>query len=165
MDLDLVPASTEVAPELAVLHSEVAETLTTQFGRGPWSTKTSVKGVLYAMRTSRVFIARDGAEIVATLRLTTKKPWAIDASCFKSSSKLVYLLAMAVRPNRQRQRIGSRCLVEAERIAREMKADAIRLDTYDANAGASGFYSACGYEEIARRSYRGTALIYFELRL
>ena len=41
-------------------YTEVAEDLTRRHGRGMWSTKTSEKGVLYAMRTSRVFAARVG---------------------------------------------------------------------------------------------------------
>jgi hypothetical protein len=36
------------AAKLAVLHTMVAEHLTNLHGRGPWSAKTSHKGVLYA---------------------------------------------------------------------------------------------------------------------
>ncbi len=90
-------ASTADAAALAVLHTAVADDLTQKHGRGPWSTKTSEKGVLLALRTSRVFIARQGDEIVGTLRLATKKPWAIDVSYFAKCTKPVYLLAMAVR--------------------------------------------------------------------
>ena len=89
---------------LAALHTEVAEDLTRRHGRGMWSTKTSEKGVLHAMRTSRVFAAREGAEIVATLRLATKKPWAIDTSYFSPCSRPLYLVGMAVTPARQRRR-------------------------------------------------------------
>jgi hypothetical protein len=62
---------------------------------------TSEKGVLLALRTSRVLVASEGAEIVATLRLTTKKPWAIDTKYFAPSKTPLYLLAMAVAPARQ----------------------------------------------------------------
>jgi hypothetical protein len=34
------------------------------------------------MSTSQVFVASEGAEIAATFRLATKKPWAIDTSDF-----------------------------------------------------------------------------------
>jgi GNAT superfamily N-acetyltransferase len=153
------------AEELAALHTAVAEHLTRREGRGPWLTRTSEKGVLNAMRTSRVFVAREGTEIVATLRLATKKPWAIDPSYFSECAKPLYLLAMAVSPTRQRQGIGRQCLKEVERIARAWPADAIRLDAYDAGAGASRFYSSCGYAEVGRVSYRNTPLIYFELLL
>ena len=92
------------AAALAALHTAVAEDLTRLHGRGAWSTKTSEKGVLYAMRTSRVFVAREGAEIVATLRLATKKPWAIDTSYFSPCSRPLYLLAMAVTPGKATSR-------------------------------------------------------------
>jgi ribosomal protein S18 acetylase RimI-like enzyme len=153
------------ARELAALHTAIARHLTDLHGRGPWSTKTSEKGVLYAMRTSRVFIARKGAEIVATLRLSTKKPWAIDTSYFTPVDRPIYLLAMAVAPAEQRHGLGRRCFDEAQRIARALPADAIRLDAYDSQAGAGGFYSRCGCSEVARVVYRNTPLIYYETLL
>jgi GNAT superfamily N-acetyltransferase len=159
------PGTVDDAPALAALHTTVGVDLTSRYGRGPWSTKTSEKGVLFAMRTSRVFVAREGGEIVATLHLTTKKPWAIDTSYFAKCSRWLYLLAMAVTPERQRQGLGRRCLDEAARIARAWPADAIRLDAFDADAGAGGFYGRCGYTEVGRVSYRETPLSYFELRL
>jgi len=155
-------AAVNDAAKLAALHTAVSEHLTSQHGHGPWSAPTSEKGVLYAMRTSRVFIARRGAEIVGTLRLATKKPWAIDTSYFSKCQRPLYLLAMAVLPRMQRQGLGRRCLEEATRIARKWPADAIRLDAYDADAGAGPFYARCGYTEVGRISYRNVPLIYYE---
>jgi GNAT superfamily N-acetyltransferase len=156
------PATTDEASLLAVLHTAVADHLTKLHGHGPWSSKTSEKGVLLAMRRSHVFVARLGLEIVGTLCLTTRKPWAIDSSYFSPCRKPVYLIAMAITPVRQRQGIGRRCMKEAERIAKALPADALRLDAYDAKAGAGGFYAKCGLVERGRVSYRGAPLIYFE---
>ncbi|HLX71358.1 MAG TPA: GNAT family N-acetyltransferase [Verrucomicrobiae bacterium] len=161
----LKPGTVDDAAPLALLHTTVANHLTDVHGTGPWSSKTSEKGMLFAMRTSKVFVARLDGELVGTLRLTTKKPWAIDTSYFSDSKKPVYLLAMAITPARQRQGIGRMCLEEAARIAREWPADAMRLDAYDAKAGAGNFYTRCGWKETGRASYRGAALIYFELLL
>jgi hypothetical protein len=44
-------------------------------------------------------------------------------------------------------------------------ADAIRLDAFDATAGAGPFYAKCGYREIAHVIYKKDPLIYFELIL
>lgn len=41
--------------------------------------------------------------------------------------------------------------------------DAIRLEAFDADAGAGGLYRQCGFTEVGRASYRGTPLIYFEM--
>ena len=153
------------AAELAMLHTAVADHLTSLYGRGPWSSHTSEKGVLYAMRHSKVLVAMEGAAIVATLRLASKKPWAIDTSYFTKCEKALYLLAMAVAPARQHQGIGRRCLEEANRIARAWPADAIRLDAYNADAGGGPFYQRCGYAERGRGSYRNTPLIYYEFLL
>jgi GNAT superfamily N-acetyltransferase len=153
------------AQELALLHTSVAEDLTQRYRPGPWSSKSSEKGILFALRTTRVFVARQGAEILATFRLTQKKPWAIDTSYFSLSRSPVYLLAMAVKPARQGQGIGRACLEEAGRLASLWPADSIRLDAFDADAGAGGFYARCGYSKVGHVSYRSTPLIYFELLL
>jgi GNAT superfamily N-acetyltransferase len=153
------------AAELAALHTSVADHLTQRHGKGTWSSKASENGLLYAMRISRVFVAREGSEIVGTLRLATKKPWAIDTSYFTACRKPLYLLAMAVKPAKQGRGIGRRCLEEAAKQGRAWPADAIRLDAFDAEAGAGRFYTRCGYTELGRTSYRNTPLIYYELLL
>ncbi len=153
------------ATALATLHTTVAGHLTDLHGRGAWSSKTSEKGVLFAMRTSRVFVVREDTEIIATLRLTTKKPWAIDTSYFTACQRPLYLLAMAVTPARQRKGIGRWCLEEAQRAANAWPADAIRLDAYDADAGAGCFYARCGFTEVGRAEYRKVPLIYYEYLL
>jgi GNAT superfamily N-acetyltransferase len=155
-------ATADDAQTLAALHTAVAEHLTGLHGHGPWSSKTSEKGVLHAMRTSQVFVARQGTEIVGTLRLATKKPWAIDTSYFAKCDRPLYLVGMAVTPARQSRGIGRLCLEEAKQIARAWPADAIRLDAYDADAGAGGFYASCGCTEVGRVTYRNSPLIYYE---
>lgn len=165
MSFSLRPAVVTEAATLAALHTAAADHLTEQFGRGPWSSGTSEKGILFAMRMSTVFVAREGNRIVGTLRLASKKPWAIDTSYFTPYQKPIYLLGMAVIPARQRRGVGKRCLKEAIKIAGTWQADAIRLDAYDAIAGAGPFYARCGFTEVGRASYRGTPLIYYEYRL
>lgn len=163
--LKLEPATLDEAVALAALHTAVAGHLTERHGAGPWSGQTTEKGVLFAMRQSSVFVARRDGEIIATLRLATRKPWAIDTSYFTAAQKPFYLLAMAVTPAWQRQGLGRQCLNEAVRIAKAEQADVIRLDAYDAKAGAGEFYARCGFDERGRATYRGAALIYYELRL
>ncbi|HEX3359085.1 MAG TPA: GNAT family N-acetyltransferase [Tepidisphaeraceae bacterium] len=163
--LKLEPAKMEDAAELAALHTAVADHLTSIHGQGPWSGETSEKGVLFAMRNSHVFVVRHRGEIIATLRLATKKPWAIDRSYFTKCQKPLYLLAMAVTPAKQRQGLGRQCLEEAKKIVKAFPADAIFLDAYDAPAGAGPFYAHCGFTERGRVTYRNAPLIYYEILL
>jgi GNAT superfamily N-acetyltransferase len=166
MDVSILqPATVSDAPALAALHSAVAEHLTKLHGAGPWSAKTTEKGIGFAMRHSKIFVARHGDEIIGTLRLTTKKPWAIDTKYFSPTPKPLYLLAMAIAPVHQRKGLGAKLLEAAVRIANAWPADAIRLDAYDAPAGAGKFYAKCGFAQRGRNIYRGTALIYYELGL
>lgn len=150
------------AIELAALHTAVAGDLTQRYGRGPWSSHTTEKGVLFGMRHSRVIVAHSGKRIVGTLHLPTKKPWAIDVSYFTPVKKALYLISMAVLPEMQRQGIGRLLIQEAVKQARAWPANAIRLDAFDAEAGAGTFYAKCGFREVGRVTYRKAPLIYFE---
>jgi ribosomal protein S18 acetylase RimI-like enzyme len=118
--------------------------------------------VLGDFRGADVWVARDGADIVGTFRLAKRKPWAIDTSYFTACRRPIYLTNMAVHPDLQRRGIGRLCLAHAEEVARSRPADAIRLDAYDAEAGAGAFYARCGFHEVGRAIYRTTSLVYYE---
>ncbi len=162
MDLSVRRAGESDAREILELERQAAQDLTARYGSGHWSSSPSEAGVLRRIRKSHVVVASPGAEIVATLTLATKKPWAIDVSYFTPVSRALYLIAMAVQPSRQRQGLGRDLLQEARRLAENWPAEAIRLDAYDAAAGAGAFYARCGYQERGRVVYRGTPLIYYE---
>jgi GNAT superfamily N-acetyltransferase len=153
------------APALARLHTEVAEDLTNRYGRGRWSYTVSEASVRRALKSSRILIAWRGARVVATLQLGTTKPWAIDRAYFGDVPRPLYLQSMAVAPDLQRQGIGTHLIEEAKKAAIAWPADAIRLDAYDAPAGAGGFYAKCGFSEVGRVTFRNTPLIYYELLL
>jgi GNAT superfamily N-acetyltransferase len=148
--------------DIAALRSAVADTLTTRFGAGKWSGKATEKGVRFDTRNSKVYVARYKGGLVATLRLTTKKPWAIDRRYFSTSRRPLYLLSMAVAPALQRQGIGQQCMEHVKEICRKWPADAIRLDAYDAPAGAGMFYAKSGFRNVGQAQYRGCPLLYFE---
>jgi GNAT superfamily N-acetyltransferase len=162
-DLTFAQARPDDAAEVAALRLAVAERLTRDFGQGHWSAAATERGVLNDLKVSKVLVARRGTRVVASLRLSTRKPWAIDPLYFTECLQPLYLSDMAVAPEIQRNGIGRRCLDEAARLAMAWPANAIRLDAYDAPAGAGGFYAKCGYREVARVNYRNTPLIYFEL--
>jgi GNAT superfamily N-acetyltransferase len=162
----LEPARPADAPAIAALLSAAAVHLTARYGPGHWSRPSTERGILVAMRTSRVFIMRgDGGRAVATLALAAKKPWAVDLEYFTPSRRAVYLLSMAVEPALQRRGIGRRSVEQALQIARDWRAETVRLDAYDADAGAGAFYLACGFRQAGRIVYRSVPLLYFERML
>lgn len=161
-DAPLQLATKRDAGAVAALLSATADTLTVQYGRGHWSNHSTERGVLFQMRSSKVYFVKEGGRALATLALTTKKPWAIDTTYFTARPKVLYLLSMAVDPVHQGRGIGRLCVEQAKALCREWPADAIRLDAYDASAGAGGFYAACGFREVGRVVYRRVPLVYFE---
>lgn len=156
-------ATAAAAEDIAKIRSAVAEKLTSEYGKGHWSSPSSIRSVLLDLRTSSVYVARRQERVVATLRLVTKKPWAIDVKCFTPGRTPLYLTSMAVDPELRRQGIGRFCLEEVKKVAQAWPSDSIRLDAYDADAGAGRFYAKCGYREVGRATYRRVPLIYFEL--
>lgn len=165
MPLILSQANVDDAPAIAALRASVAERLTRDFGKGHWSSAGTEKGVLLDLKTPGLFVSRRAGRIVATLRLATKKPWAIDPSYFTPCKRPLYLTSMAVDPVLQRTGIGRTCMKDARRVTREWPADAIRLDAYDAAAGAGEFYAKCGLREVGHVVYRTVPLVYYELVL
>jgi GNAT superfamily N-acetyltransferase len=149
--------------DLVSLRAAVNRHLISQYGQGYWVAAATEKGMLFAMKRGTVYVARDRGKLIATLTLSTRKPWAIDTKYFGRSKRPLYLTAMEVSPERQRTGVGRLCLDEASRIAREWPADAIRLDAYDTAAGAGDFYRKCGFREVGRATYRNAPLIYFEM--
>ena len=166
MKLVFAAATNSDAAALAALHSAVADELTRQFGQGRWSSAQTERSMLSQLRRpkfERILVARTSGRIVGTLRLATKKPWANDTAYFTAAGRPLYLTGMAVHPEFQRKGVGRFLMKEAEAQARAWPADAIRLDAFDAEAGAGAFYAKCGYREVARVSYKGNSLVYFEL--
>ena len=153
------------APVIFKVRTDASRELTERHGRGHWSSEPTERGIIADFRQSKTLIAWRGTEAVGTFRLSTRKPWAIDRSYFTDCKRPIYLTSMAVRPDLQHKGVGRRCVAEALRIVREWPADALRLDAYDAEAGAGEFYAKCGFREVGRTSYRSVPLIYYEFSI
>ncbi len=161
----LQPATSADVPGLVTLRTEVNEHLAAQFPGVLRVSRITEKGVRFAMSRATVFVARYRGQPIATLTLSTRKPWAIDTAYFPPTSTPLYLTDMAVHPRRQRSGIGRQCLAQSIEIAKKWPATALRLDAYDAEYGAGDFYRKCGFREVGTAVYREIPLIYFELPL
>jgi hypothetical protein len=158
----LETAAAEDAETLADLRTAAAVAPTARYGSGPWSAAATPRGVLNDLRSSRVLIARLRGRILATLRLATRKPWAMDPSHFSPVRRPLYLTNLAVLSRAQRQGSDRQCLECLPGIVRDWPAEAIGLDGYDAPAGAGEFCRRCGLREVGGVGYRRTPLPYFE---
>jgi ribosomal protein S18 acetylase RimI-like enzyme len=150
---------------IAGLQNAAAGALTARFGAGNWSSLVTERGAFLSLRHSRVRVGRSGRRILTVLRLAKKKPWAINVSYFTPVKRPIYLTGLAVSVAHQGQGLGRQAIEDACEIARSWPADAIRLDAYDAAAGAGDFYIRCGFKERGRVVYRGDPLVYYELLL
>jgi hypothetical protein len=74
MKLTLSTATPADALALAALHNAVSVDLTLRHCRGPWTSVSTEKGILFAMRHALVVIARKRHTIIGTLRLPAKNP-------------------------------------------------------------------------------------------
>ena len=149
-------------PALARMRTDVALDLSRQFGQGHWASEVSERAVWRSLRYATVLVARREGEIIATLRLANKKPWAIDRTYFTEVVRPVYLTDMAVAPHAQRAGVGRAIVREAQARVADIPGAGIRLDAYDGLAGAGPFYARCGFREVGRVVYRNVPLVYFE---
>jgi GNAT superfamily N-acetyltransferase len=151
------------AAAIAAVRIAAARDLTARFGLGTWSLASdSEHGVRAEIVTSTVLFARQEGIVVGTLRLALRNPWWGDTSFFTPAERPVFLTAMAIAPKWQGQGIGRALLEAARSAAGDLRGEVIRLDSYDAPAGAGDFYRKCGYREMHRGDYNGTPLIWFE---
>jgi len=163
--LSVSAATAEDAAAIAAVRNAASMHLTHEFGRGHWSAVTTETSVLRGLESSRVLVARDGETVVGTLRLATRRPWAIDTQFFAASRQPLYLVDMAVAPAVQRRGVGRQLIQAALAEARGWQKDAIRLDAYDHPAGAGRFYEKCGFQEVGRTTFGGVPLVYYQLEV
>jgi GNAT superfamily N-acetyltransferase len=150
---------------IAGLQNAASGALTARFGEGHWSSLVTERGAALAQRHARVRLGRLGKRVLTVLRLAPKKPWAIEVAYFTPVKRPLYLTGLAVSVAHQGHGLGRLALEDARAVARAWPADAIRLDAYDAEAGAGRFYTQCGFQERGRVVYKGDPLAYYELLL
>ena len=166
MPLVFAVATNADAAAIAAVRMAAARDLTERFGAGTWSFAADSEASVQAeIRSSTVLFARDEGRVVGALRLATRNPWLGDTRFFTPCNRPIFLTSMAITPKRQQQGIGRSLLAEAGRVAVEMGGEVLRLDSYAGPAGAGEFYRKCGFREVHRGDYNGTALIWFERRL
>ncbi len=150
---------------IAALQNAAAGALTARFGPGHWSSLVTERSAAVSQRHARVRVGISGRRNLTVLRFATKKPWAIDVSYFTPVKRPLYLTGMAISVAHQGQGLGRLAVEDARAAAAAWPADAIRLDAYEAEAGAGPFYAKCGFHERGRVVYKGDPLIYHELLL
>src|SRR3982751_7000175 len=143
VNLKFRDATLDDVPAIAALQNAAAGALTARFGVGHWSTLGSERSAALAQRHARVRVGRDGKRILTVLRLATKKPWAIDVAYFTPVRRPLYLTGMAVAVAHQGAGNGRLAMDDAIAVACRLPAGAIRLDAYESDAGAGGFYARC----------------------
>ena len=163
MRLRFRDATTEDVAAIAGLQNAAAGALTMRFGAGPWSSLVTERSAALSLRHARIRLGLSDRRIVTVLRLATKKPWAIDPAYFTAVRRPLYLTGMAVSVAHHGKGLGRLALADACATALAWPADAIRLDAYDAPAGAGDFYAKCGFREVGRAEYRRVPLIYYEM--
>ena len=161
--MDIGRAGEDDIAALYRLRVAAATDLTRRFGRGPWSSCGTEQGIRHKLTISDVLVGREKGAIVASLRLQKRKPWSVDVSYYTPVRRALYLCDMTVHPGRQRHGRGRMLVAAAVEAAGD--AEALRLNAYDAEAGAGDFYRKCGFAETRRASYRGVPLIFFERML
>ena len=134
-------ATEEDIPALVKLRLAIDRDQARRFGRDRWSTTISERSVARGLKSSPVLVPQHQGQIIAGLRMDTKKPWGIDLKYFTPAVRAVYLHDVNVEPRLQRSGVGRELIERAKGVAQAWPVDAIRLDAYDGPSGAGPFYA------------------------
>lgn len=165
MELRFRLAGNTDVSELLSLQLAIDADQAERFGDDRYTTTISEKSIARSLKSSRMVVATRRGRIVGTVRMETKKPWAIDLSYFTPACTAVYLHNVNVHPALQRSGIGRQLMERVKHVAKEWPVDAIRLDAYDGPSGGGPFYRKCGFTKLGHAVYRRVPLIYYELVL
>jgi GNAT superfamily N-acetyltransferase len=149
-------------PALLELQLAIDADQAERFGDDRYTTTISEKSIARSLKSSRMVVATRRGRIVGTVRMETKKPWAIDLNYFTPACTAVYLHNVNVNPTLQRTGIGRQLMEYVKQVAKDWPVAAIRLDAYDGPAGGGPFYSKCGFKKLGHAIYRGVPLVYYE---
>ena len=138
MDLTIRKAEMKDADEVAALYDAVNEYYDSHINYPGW-----LKGI-YPLREDAVkgieqdglYVAETGGKIVGTLILSHQPEPAFYKVEWKKDlpySKVFVIYTFAVSPEYSGKGIGTKLLEEAEKVAAENGAEAIRLDVFDKN--------------------------------
>ena len=148
------------------VRERAADDLTAQFGRGHWSTVSTVPTLRKHAAARQLYVVERKGEVVATFTLSPKKIVFYRKGWFAEPEvPALYLTNMAVHPDLQRRGIGRWIMGAIEGLAKEARCRAVRFDAYDGDAGAGEFYQKCRYRCVHRGAVGATRLQYYEKTL
>ncbi|NRA37941.1 MAG: GNAT family N-acetyltransferase [Planctomycetes bacterium] len=147
--------------EVLKLRNAVEKKLIQDYGSGDWGFTITESIVRRGLKNGKILLAWFGVELVGTLTLSKKKPWAVNKKIFPRSDNPIYMIAMAISPKHQRKGIGAKMVKKAISIAKTDGHDFIHLDSYNAEAGAGGFYEKCGFNHVCDIVYKECPLSYW----
>lgn len=162
----LKQATADQLRELYALRKQAADDLSARFGSGHWGRVGSFRTMQEHQKQGLIYAGLRGQELVAMLRYSTQRPRFYRMEWFTDpDAPAGHLTQMAVRTDLQDSGYGRACVAAIEAIARRGGASYIRLDSYDAPAGAGEFYRKCGYQQVHRGEFNRVPLIYWEKQL
>ncbi len=151
------------AETIHAIRSSAADALTAEFGSGHWSHVESLATLRRHAVDRDLFLAMNEGEAIGTFELQSKKPGFYSKHWFADpDAPACYLFNMAIVKTSQRHGLGRAIMAEMEALAATDGKRALRLDAYDAPAGAGVFYGKCGYDFVHEGSFNRVALRYYE---
>ena len=114
----------------------------------------------------RVYGVWENEALVATFTLSPEQSGSYDREPWRlAATRPAFVNRLAVAPLLQGSGLGGWCTREAERLARGLGFDALRLDAFAANTRLLDFYRARGYDELGMRRRGDMQFVAFEKSL
>ena len=163
MNVAIRAAERADAETIHAIRTSAADALTAEFGSGHWSHVESLDTLRRHAVDRDLFLAMSNGEAFGTFELESKTPGFYSRHWFTDpDAPAYYLFSMAIVKTSQRRGLGRTIMDEMEAMAVAHGKRALRLDAYDAPAGAGVFYEKCGFVLVHEGSFNRVPLRYYE---
>ncbi len=118
------------------------------------------------IRNSHLYVAILDGEIAAVFSLNKNIDEEYKTAAWKNpDADYIAMHRLCVNPDLHRQGIGSACMTEIERIAREQGHNSVWLDTFSGNPKAMAMYEKLGFHQVGEAFWEKGRFVIFEKNL
>jgi GNAT superfamily N-acetyltransferase len=163
MDYQLIKVGSDKVDEVHQILSVCGLDMKARFSLEHWIPPYPLHLLQRDIGEKSVYLVRGSDQTLATFTIGTDPEGYGDVSVWRfPMDKAVYVNHLAVRPEFQGKGIGTWCMMQCEKIAKEMHCSAVRLDAVEKHVALINYYEKLGYQRRGIIGFRDDVLVCFE---
>ena len=164
-DLIFSPASPELLDDICALYRDVTAHLNSM-GIIQWDDEYPNREILSEdIASGSMYVSTMDGRLIAAYVLNDDSDIEYETGNWDTGSKSLILHRLCTHPDFQGQGFGRKSVLDAEKRARELGCDYLRLDAYEKNPISLGLYKSMGYRNAGSVTFRMGTFYLFEKKL